>query len=174
MQKLIAFLERYAASVLRFGLAAVILWFSLQQFLHNSVWTAYVPDSIVALTHLGAGTIVFLNAVFELVFGALLAFGWQTRTVALLLSLHLFDIMWTVGYGEIGVRDFGLAIATFVIFMNGTDSLCIQQKRKKPQPAVFGAEPNASFVPPTNQFVGRPIDRPKAMIDSIRPPRRSA
>jgi hypothetical protein len=38
--------------------------------------------------------------------------------------------MYVVGYGEIGVRDFGLAVATLVISMNGTDILCIQQKRK--------------------------------------------
>ena len=69
------------------------------------------------------------NALFELVFGFLLLFGWQTRIAALLLALHLFDIMYVVGYGEIGVRDFGLAIATLVVFMNGPDLLCIQQKK---------------------------------------------
>ena len=174
MPKIISFLERYAASALRFGLAAVILWFSVQQFLHNNVWTAYVPDSIVSLTHMSAGVIVFLNAVFALVFGILLAFGWQTRTAALLLSLHLFDIMWTVGYGEIGVRDFGLAVATFVVFMNGADPLCIQQKKKALQQAMVVTP---SFAPPTGQLVkrpiDRPIDRPRVMTDSVRPPRRS-
>ncbi len=128
MQKIILFLEKYASSVLRYGMVAVILWFSLQQFLHTGDWMAYVPDSAVAMTHLSAITLVYFNAVFEFVFGILLLFGWQTRIVALLLALHLFDIMYVVGYGEIGVRDFGLAIATFVIFMNGPDILCIQQK----------------------------------------------
>jgi hypothetical protein len=37
--------------------------------------------------------------------------------------------MWVVGYGEIGVRDFGLAFGTFVIFMHGADLLCVQQKK---------------------------------------------
>jgi hypothetical protein len=36
--------------------------------------------------------------------------------------------MYVVGYGEIGVRDFGLAVATFVVFMNGSDVLCLKQK----------------------------------------------
>ena len=96
----------YAPAVLRLGMVAVILWFSLQQFLHNDQYTAYVPDLVVALSHLSAGMLVFFNAVFELVFGILLAFGWQTRIVSLLLALHLFDIMYTVGYGQIGTRDF--------------------------------------------------------------------
>jgi len=129
MQKFFHFLELYSGAVLRIGMAAVILWFSLAQFFNATQWTAYVPDSIVSMTGLGAVTLVYFNAIFELIFGAALLFGWQTRTVALLLALHLFDIMYVVGYGEIGVRDFGLAVATFVVFMNGSDVLCIQQKK---------------------------------------------
>lgn len=128
MRKLFIFTEKYAGSVLRYGISAVILWFSLQQFLHNSLWTAYIPDSVVAMTHLGAPVLVFMNAMFELIFGLLLIFGWQTRIASLLLALHLFDIMWVVGYGEIGVRDFGLAIASLVVFMNGSDQLCLDRE----------------------------------------------
>ncbi len=131
MQRLTLFLERYASSVLRYGLAAVVLWFSLQQFLHNSLWTAYIPPSLVALTGISAGVLVSVNAIFELVFGLMLVFGWQTRLAALLLALHLFDIMYVIGYGEIGVRDFGLAVALLVVFMNGPDPLCIQRKKKR-------------------------------------------
>jgi len=128
-QKLAIVSELYAPAVLRLGLSAVILWFSFQQLLHTNTWTAYVPDSIVALTGISTYTLVVFNAVFELIFGVLLVFGWQTRIVALLLALHLFDIMWTVGYGEIGVRDFGLAVATLVISMNGPDLFCIQPRK---------------------------------------------
>ena len=126
-RKFIIFIETHAHSVLRLGMSAVVLWFSIEQFLHNSLWTAYVPDSIVSLTHMSAGTIVFFNALFELIFGLALAFGIRVRIVALLLALHLFDIAWTVGYGEIGVRDFGLAIGTLVVAMNGPDKFSLQQ-----------------------------------------------
>ncbi len=129
MNKLTYLLELYAPAVLRIGMAIVVLWFSIQQFLHNSVWTAYIPDSIVSLTHISAPTLVLLNAIFELVFGLALMFGWHTRFVSLLLALHLFDIMWVVGYGEIGVRDFGLAVGTLVVFMNGADIFCMHQRR---------------------------------------------
>src|SRR5665213_267421 len=99
MQKFTSFIETYAPTVLRYGMVAVILWFSIQQFIHPDAWTAYVPDSVVAMTHISANVLVFFNATFELVFGVLLVFGWQTRIVALLLALHLFDIMYVVGYG---------------------------------------------------------------------------
>ena len=127
--KSIDFLEKYAGAVLRYGMSAVILWFSIQLFLHNGSYIAYVPDSVVSFTHISSGTLVFFNASFELVFGIALVFGWFTRITSLLLALHLFDIMWTVGYGEIGVRDFGLAIGTLVVFMNGPDILCMQTRK---------------------------------------------
>ncbi len=122
-------LEKYAPVVLRLGLTMVMLWFSLQQFMDTEYWTAYVPDYAVSMSGLSAATLVYFNAVFELVFGIMLAFGIQTRIAALLLSLHLFDIMFIVGYGETGVRDFGLALALLVVFMNGPDMLCLQQKK---------------------------------------------
>ncbi len=136
MQKYLSFLEPYSPSLLRFGMSAVILWFGIQQLLHASAWTAYVPDSAVAISHLSAVTLVYFNGTFELVFGLLLLFGWQTRIAALLLSLHLFDIMYVVGYGEIGVRDFGLAVATLSVFMNGPDLLCVQNNRKPVEQAA--------------------------------------
>lgn len=123
-------LQIIAPTVLRIGMSMVILWFSIEQILHTQAWTAYVPDYAVSMSHLSAITLVYLNAVFELVFGLLLLFGIQTRISALLLSLHLFEIMFVVGYGEIGVRDFGLAVALLVVFMNGPDEYCIQSKRK--------------------------------------------
>lgn len=114
-------MKELAPCVLRYAMAAVILWFGLQQFINTNYWTAYVPDYIVKMSGLSAVTLVYFNAVFEIVFGFLLAIGYGVRIVAFLLALHLLDIMWTVGYGEIGVRDFGLAIATLVVAMNGHD-----------------------------------------------------
>ena len=121
MQKL----QLYAPSVLRYAMALVILWFGTQQFINTANWLGYVPDSIVSLSHLSRETLVHINGAAELILGTLLLFGIWTRWVALLLALHLLDIMYTVGYGEIAVRDFGLAIATFTVFMNGKDPLSL-------------------------------------------------
>jgi uncharacterized membrane protein YphA (DoxX/SURF4 family) len=151
MQKIILFLETYSGSALRYAMAAVILWFSLAQFSNASQWTAYVPDGIVSATGLSAVFLVYFNAAFELIFGILLLFGWQTRIVAFLLAMHLFDIMSVVGYGEIGVRDFGLACATFVVFMNGSDPLCIQNKKRKQK--IIETTPPQTFYQPAQQTI---------------------
>ncbi len=123
-------MNRYAPIVLRYSMAIVVLWFSTQQFLHNENFIAYVPESATSLTHLNIPTLVYLNATFELIFGILLLIGWKIRISAFLLALHLFDIMYIVGYGEIGVRDFGLAMATLSVFMSGPDELSLDFKEE--------------------------------------------
>ncbi len=122
-------IKLFAPSVLRYGIALVVVWFGIQQFMQPSQWVAFIPPSISAMLHTDPLLIVYANATFEVIFGLLLLFGWRTRFVALLLTLHLFDIMWIVGYGEIGTRDFGLAVAALSIFMNGTDVLCVDAGR---------------------------------------------
>lgn len=157
MNKTLNFLQRYSGSVLRWGMAAVVLWFSIQQFMHADQWTAYIPDSIISLSHVSALTIVYLNAVFEMVFGTLLMLGIWTRLAALLLALHLFDIAWTVGYGQIGARDVGLAVATLAVFMQGADPLATgYQVPAQPLPSPD------RFVPPTQTV--QPSARPVRMI----------
>ncbi len=119
----------YAPAILRIGLSAVIIWFSISQFLGAEEWTAYVPDSAVSMLHVSALTLVYINATFEIIFGIMMLLGIYTRLSAFLLALHLFDIMYVVGYGQIGVRDFGLAVATLSIWMNGPDILCLDYKK---------------------------------------------
>lgn len=117
-------------------MAAVILWFSLQQFMHPDMWVAYVPDSAVNLTGLPAQLLVYANATFELIFGMFLVLGIYTRVSAVLLALHLLDIMWVVGYGEIGVRDFGLSLALITVALNGADMLCAEYKEPQSLPVT--------------------------------------
>ncbi|MBP7804753.1 MAG: DoxX family protein [Candidatus Pacebacteria bacterium] len=131
MQKTLKTLEQYAPSVLRIGLALVVLWFSLQQFMDGAAWVAYVPDSVVSLSGMKAETLVLGNAIFEAVFGLMLLFGLWTRLSAFLMSLHLFGIMFSLGYGEIAVRDFGLGIGYFAVFMQGPDVWCLDKKKSE-------------------------------------------
>lgn len=123
MQKL----KLYAPSVLRYSMSLVMLWFGTQQFINTADWIGYVPDSVIAMSHLSVTTLVHINGAAEIILGTLLLFGIWTRWAALLLTLHLLDIMYVVGYGEIAVRDFGLAMATFTIFMNGPDPLTVDK-----------------------------------------------
>lgn len=112
---------------LRIGMSLVFLWFATQQFLHTQMWTSYIPEWVMKFSSLDAVTLVHINGSFEFVFGIALLFGICTRTSALLLGLHMAEITFTVGYDSIGVRDFGLSIATFAIFLYGADYYCIDR-----------------------------------------------
>ena len=121
-------LKNFAPAVLRIGIALVFLWFGSQQLIHTDQWLGYIPQMLVALSHLSTATLVHFNGAFEIVFGFALLCGYFTRTSALLLALHILDITLVVGYTSIGVRDFGLSIATIAIFLYGSDYFTIDRK----------------------------------------------
>jgi uncharacterized membrane protein YphA (DoxX/SURF4 family) len=88
----------------------------------------YLPDFLLSLDY--ADKIVMLNGFFELIFGILLIVGYFTKWVALILSLHLFSITLSLGYNDIAIRDFGLALVTLSIFLGGADKWCLDMRKK--------------------------------------------
>jgi uncharacterized membrane protein YphA (DoxX/SURF4 family) len=117
--------KKFAPSVLRIGISLVFIWFGLQQLTDAALWLGYVPDAIVAISHVSITTLVHFNGAFELIFGLALLAGLFTRTTALLLALHMIDIVIIVGYTSIGIRDFGVAVATIAIFLYGADAISL-------------------------------------------------
>ncbi len=109
-----------APIILRIGISLVIIWFGAQQLLDASLWVGYLPDWTHALPISQIG-LVHLNGLFEVIAGLALLAGFYTRIAAILLALHLLEITYTVGYGQIGVRDFGLTIALLSVFFYGAD-----------------------------------------------------
>jgi uncharacterized membrane protein YphA (DoxX/SURF4 family) len=101
--------------ILRFGLAAVFLWFGFSQLLDGLNWVSWVPEWAVEVLHISPAMIVLLNGAFEVVLGGLLACNVLTRWAALALALHLAVITIEIGLNEIGVRDFGLMVATLAL-----------------------------------------------------------
>jgi uncharacterized membrane protein YphA (DoxX/SURF4 family) len=118
-------MKNFAPILLRVGVALVFLWFGQEQLLHTSSWVSFVPTWITSMSGISAVTLVHFNGAFEIVFGFCLIFGYFTRVTALLLALHMLDITFTVGYNQIGVRDFGLSIAAISVFLYGVDYWCI-------------------------------------------------
>lgn len=88
----------------------------------------YLPDFLIATDY--ARAFVLFNGTFELLFGTLLIMGFYTRAVALVLSLNLLLIVINLGYNDIAVRDFGLTLVTFSIFLGGADKWCLDSRRK--------------------------------------------
>lgn len=101
--------------VLRYGLAAMFLWFGFSQLLDSVNWVGWVPEWAVNILGIPPAFIVLANGTFEVIAGALLAAGFFVRPVAVLLALHLAFITVEIGLTAIGVRDFGLTMATVAL-----------------------------------------------------------
>ncbi|MCR4280922.1 MAG: DoxX family protein [Candidatus Kaiserbacteria bacterium] len=121
----------YAPVLLRFGLSFLFLWFGISQITSPDSWTVWVPEWGNTIFGLGAVKLVLFNGWFEIAGGILLALGLWTRWVALLLSLHLFFIAYEVGYNDIGVRDFVLAVSTLAVSLFGPDKFSLDNKLRR-------------------------------------------
>ena len=118
-------LKEYSPSITRISLSLVFLWFSVSQFINAEMWTGFLPNFLSSASN--PQIFIYINASFELVFGIFMLLGIFTRLSAFLLSLHLFSICLALGYNAIAIRDLGLAFATFAVFMNGNDKLCLKK-----------------------------------------------
>jgi uncharacterized membrane protein YphA (DoxX/SURF4 family) len=119
-----------APVVLRFGVTALFLWFGVSQLVDPAGWTSWLPTWTASLPVAGK-TLVLLNGAFETVLSLALAAGWYTRIAAALLGLHLFFIAYEIGYNDIGVRDFCLAVATCAVALYGADASFPNSSRKE-------------------------------------------
>ena len=131
----------YAPSIVRIGVSLVFLWFGISQLINPESFLGYLPqwfyshpldmmhEHSLQMLHslpLKPHFVIMSNGVFETLFGTLLLLGVLTRISALLLALHLIGIIIGIGYNDIAVRDFGLMILTFSVFLNGSDKFCLE------------------------------------------------
>lgn len=98
--------------LLRIGLVLVYIYFGISQLMDPLAYSSFVPGWGI-ISFLDPTTIVYFNAIFELVFAVLLLTGVWSKWVSIILGVHLGVITLAVGFNPIGVRDFGLTLATF-------------------------------------------------------------
>lgn len=119
----------YGVTIIRLGMASVLLWFGLQQLLDGAVWTSYVPESFIMMTGILATTIVVANGIIEVAFGLLLFLGLFTRVAALLMALHLAGIAISLGYNAVAIRDLGLGAALFGLVFTGAGAFGLDKAK---------------------------------------------
>lgn len=114
-------------AILRIGLSLVFLAFGFMQVTSPDNWTGFIPEFLVS-TILTANNWVMLNGILELVLGVFLLLGIYVRFSSAVLAIHLLFITLSIGFSPIGIRDFGLTIATLVLFFNGADKYCFEKR----------------------------------------------
>ena len=116
--------------LLRITLSLVFLYFGYQQVTSPDNWIGFIPEFLTN-SFLSPNNFVMFNGIMELSLGIFLIIGLYTRFSSFILSIHLLGIAASIGISPIGIRDFGLTIATFVVFLNGVDNYCLDKKFMK-------------------------------------------
>ncbi|MEK6898578.1 MAG: DoxX family membrane protein [Nanoarchaeota archaeon] len=109
-------LEKYSYPLLSISLAVVFLYFGFSQISSPDDWAELVPDFLTGVI-LTANNWVIFNGILELTFGIFLLIGLYSRFSALILGIHLLFIAFSIGFNPVGIRDFGLAMATIALFL---------------------------------------------------------
>jgi len=122
--------EKLSAPILRISLSLVFLYFGFQQVYSPDNWISFVPEFVTGFG-LSVNNIVMVNGIMELILGIFMLIGLYTRFASFILSVHLLGIAVSVGFVPTGVKDFGLALATFVVFLNGADKYTLDKKMIK-------------------------------------------
>lgn len=112
--------------LLRIGLGSVFLWFGIDKFFNSSVWQHFIPDWFPML--IPAEAFILLLGVVETIVGVLVLFGLFTRFAAGLAALMLIPIIISLGYNEIGVRDFGLFLLALGVSALGAGEYSLDAK----------------------------------------------
>jgi len=116
--------EEVSSVLLRIGLGLVFIYFSIQQMINPDQWIGFVPEFLTSSV-ITASNLVIFNSVIELAGGLLLIAGLYTRIASLILGVHLLFITISVGWNPVGVRDFGLTIATLALAFINLDRYCL-------------------------------------------------
>ena len=124
--------KEYAPILVRYGVSIVFLLFGIDQILNPQNWFSWTPRLAETL-YSNVDTFWFVNGIFDLAVGVLLILGLFTRVISVLAIFHLVGVIFSLGYNDISIRDFGLLLAAISILLHGADKLCLHRKifRKK-------------------------------------------
>src|SRR3989344_3174070 len=117
----------YAPVILRLGVCAVFLYFGVNEVLRPNEFLIWLP-SFTADLPIPQSVLVFLIGLALVFFGILLLAGIFTRISAVFLAGHVGSVSISLGVSQIGVRDFGLALATFALAVFGPDKFSLDRK----------------------------------------------
>lgn len=149
MDKIINFLNKnknHSADIVRIGLALVLLWFGTNQVFDSGSFLGYMPAwamphpahmmhfppiHVMHSSTINVNSIIIFNGISEIIIGLFLLIGLYTRIFAFIAAIHLFIIAFSLGYNDITVRDFGLALMAVSLVFSGSGELSLDNRLRK-------------------------------------------
>src|SRR3989344_5181499 len=139
--------KKYSTDIVRIALSIVFLWFGINQLISPESFLGYVPQWLYPhepqmmhehplqfmhnIPSPSVHVTIMANGTLETILGVFLILGLFTRIAAFLLALHLFGISFSLGYNDVAVRDFGLALATASLILSGAGEISLDKKLRK-------------------------------------------
>lgn len=103
----------YRLVVLRTVMGAIFIYFGYTGVFNPGMWVSFVPSWT---SFLGSPeTLVKVHGILEILGGIILILGVYSRLVSALLFLNLLNIITTLKFGPVMVRDIGLLAVLFVL-----------------------------------------------------------
>lgn len=100
--------------LLRVGLGGVFVWFGVDKFFHPDLWINYIP----LWFPFASVSFIYVLGVVESLLGLLVLAGFGLASLAC--ALMLVPIMFSLGFNELFVRDFGLFCLALGIYFIGS------------------------------------------------------
>ena len=144
---MLEFLDKFkeeSMPLVRYGVGLVFFLFGISQLINPILWISWVPQFIP----FDPKVVVIANGIFDLFIGGFLILGLFLRVFSFIGIIHLIGITASVGYNDIGIRDFGILLALIAVFLHGPDQYCIDSlwnKRKEISDEVMNSENNSEI-----------------------------
>lgn len=111
--------KKYVSLLLRLGLGVIFFWFGLTKFTNIESWYSFIPPWLESLLPISVNIFLYSQGVIETLIGLLLILGIYVRKSAFLAALILITIIFTLGFNDLALRDFGLLMISICLMMLG-------------------------------------------------------
>lgn len=120
-------IDDYSELFIRYGLGLVFFLFGIDQVFKPAKWLVWLPE----FTPIEPNTLIFIIGIFNFVVGALLLAGVFIRIAAVLGGLHLIGVIFSIGYNDVAIRDFGLLMMAVYLAITKKHYFSLSNRFKK-------------------------------------------
>jgi uncharacterized membrane protein YphA (DoxX/SURF4 family) len=118
----------YGKLILKVGLGIVFIYFGVNQIMNPEMWVDLLPSFLNNLNFFQPESLIFLNGTFDILVGFCLILGLFLKIISVLAFLHLISIfIFSLGFTQSGIRDFGLALASLSLFFSEDDKFSLSR-----------------------------------------------
>lgn len=107
--------------ILRLGLGITFIWIAVLILRDPLLWSSFLPSSIQSILPIAPELFMQATAVLDILLGVFLIANKFTKIVAVIAVLHLLGLVFSLGFGDLSARDFGLMMMAVAIFVQASE-----------------------------------------------------